>query len=331
MIGKKVLYSLMSALLVSSVILSGCSKSADVPVNAKAPVENTAKEASPAGDLAKTIQPAVETYFTNIGSTVKDSYKISEKDLNNELGKNPDNYALLDIRKADVYQSGHIKGAVNVPFGPSIADNLDKIRTFAKDKTLVVICNTGQTASQVDSIFNIAGIKTRSLNHGMGTGLDTVGWASLKLPLDTTPTVMPSLPAVASPNKAIDDAVIKYFKEIPKDNYIIDLPVLKEALAKDADKYYFIDIRKAEDFAKGHIKGFENIPYGPEIAKNLASIKEKSQGKTVIVSCYTGQTAGQADSALNILGIPTKSVDFGFGKEGFPKGWSTDKANEIEK
>jgi rhodanese-related sulfurtransferase len=74
-----------------------------------------------------------------------------------------------------------------------------------------------------------------------------------------------------------------------------------------------------------------NIPYGPDIAKNLDSIKEKGQGKTAVVCCYTGQKSGQVEAALNILGISTKSVDFGFGKEGFPKGWSTDKANEIVK
>ena len=328
---KKVLYSLVSALVVSSMILTGCSKSAEVPVNAKASVVDTAKEGTPAGDSAKAAKSAVETYLKNIGSTVKDSYKIAEKDLNVELEKNPGNYAVLDIRKADAYQLGHIKGAVNVPYGASIASDLDKIRAFAKDKTLVVVCDTGQTAAQADSLLNIAGIKTRALNHGMGTGLDVVGWASLKLPLDTNPTLMPALPAVASPNKAIDDALIKYFSEAPKDSYIIDLPVLKEALTKNADKYYLIDVRKAEDFAKGHIKGFVNIPYGPDIAKNLDSIIEKGQGKTVIICCYTGQTAGQVDSALNILGIPTKSVDFGFGKEGFPKGWSTDKTNEIVK
>ena len=328
---KKVLYSLLSALAVSSMILTGCSKSAEVPVIAKAPVVNTTNDGAPAADSVKAVKPAVEAYFTNVGSTVQDAYTIPEKDLYNGLEKNPSNYAVLDIRQADAYKLGHIKGSVNVPYGSSIASNLDKIRAFAKDKTLVVVCYTGQMAAQADSILNIAGIKTRSLNHGMGTGLDVVGWASLKLPLDTNPTLMPALPAVASPNKAIDDAVIKYFSEVPNDSYIMDLPVLKEALAKNAEKYYFIDIRLAADFAKGHIKGFVNIPYGPDIAKNLDAIKEKGQGKTVVVCCYTGQKAGQVDSALNILGIPTKSVDFGFGKDGFPKGWSSDKANEVVK
>ena len=321
---KRALYSLVSALVVSSMILTGCAKTAE-PTNAKAPVVNTPKEG------ANTAKSAVEAYFTDIGATVKDSYTISEKDFNTELGKNPGNYAVLDIRKADAYQLGHIKGAVNVPYGLSMASNLDKIRAYSKDKTLVVVCYNGQTAAQAASLLTIAGIKTRALNHGMGTGLDVVGWASLKNPLDTTPTLMPELPAVASPNKVIDDAVIKYFSEVPKDSHIIDLPVLKEALAKNTDKYYFVDIRRAEDFAKGHIKGFVNIPYGPDIAKNLDSIKEKGQGKTVVVCCYTGQKSGQTEAALTILGIPAKSVDFGFGKDGFPKGWTTDKANEIEK
>lgn len=328
---KRILCSLLSALVVCLMILTGCSKSAEVPANAKAPVVDTAQEGTSAGDSAKVIKSAVETYLNNVGKIVQDAYTIPEKNLNEELSKNPDKYALLDIRQADAYRLGHLKGAVNVPYGPSIASNLDKIRAFAKDKTLVVVCYNGQMAAQADSLLNIAGIKTRSLNHGMGTGLDVVGWASLKLPLDTNATPMPELPAVASPNKVIDDAVIKYFSEAPNDSYIIDIPVLKEALTKNPDKYYLIDIRNAEDFAKGHINGFVNIPYGSEIAKNLDSIKEKGQGKTVVICCYTGQKAGQVEAALNIMGISTKSVDFGFGKAGFPKGWSTDKANEIVK
>ncbi len=322
----------LAPLLIVGFLVTGCGQAQ--PAVSPAPPSNTptATSTAPAEDPTKVIKSAVETYFNDIGSKVTNSYKIAEKDLKAELDKTPDKYAILDLRRADAYALGHIKGAINVPYGPDIAKNLDAIRAIAEGKTLIVACYTGQTAGQTDSLLNVAGIKTLSLNSGMGgssVGFDTRGWLGQKYPTVTEPTAMPTLPAVATKSKAIDVAVQKYFNEVPADTYKIDLPVMKEALAKEADKYYIVDVRKAEDFAKGHIKGAVNIPYGPEIAKSLDSIKDKSQGKTVVVYCYTGQTAGQTDSLLNLLGITTKSLNFGFGMDGFNKGWSADKSNEV--
>lgn len=319
----------LSVLMIAGLIVTGCGQAQTTATTSS---NKPAASIAPAEDSVKSVRTALETYFNDIGSKVTNSYKISEKDLKDGLDNTPDQYVVLDLRKADAYAQGHIKGAINVPYGAEIAKNLDSIRALAKDKTLIVACYTGQTGGQTDSLLNVAGIKTLSLNAGMGgssVGFDTRGWLGQKYPTVTEPTVMPTAPLVASENKAIDLAVQKYFNELPADSYKIDLPVMKEALAKEADKYYIVDVRKAEDFAKGHMKGAENIPYGPEIAKNLDSIKAKSVGKTVVVYCYTGQTGGQVDSLLNILGITTKSLNFGFGMDGLNKGWSADKSYEV--
>lgn len=328
---KRTLSLFLSLFLTVGLLVTGCSQAkpaATTPASTPA-VTSTA----PVEDPAKVIKSAVETYFNDIGSKVTNSYKITEKDLKDNLDKTPDKYVILDIRKADAYAQGHIKGAINVPYGADIAKNLDSIRALAKDKTLIVACYTGQTAGQADSLLNIAGIKTLSLNSGMGgggtVGFETRGWLGQKYPIVIEPTPIPAVPAVASNSKAIDVAVQKYFNEVPADSYKIDLPVMKDALAKEADKYYLVDVRKAEDFAKGHIKGAVNVPYGPDVAKTLDSIKDKSKGKTVVVYCYTGQTAAQVDSLLNIFGVPTKSLNFGFGMDGFTKGWSSDKSYEV--
>ena len=327
---KRKLSPVLSVLLIVGFLVTGCGEAKPA---ATTPSSAPVAAVSPSEDSAKEIKGAIETYFNDLGSTVKDSYKIAEKDLKDELDKNPDKYVILDVRRADTYAQGHIKGAINVPYGPEIAKNLDSIRAIAKDKTLIVACYTGQTAGQTNSLLNVAGIKTLSLNSGMGgsgtPGFENRGWLGQKYPTVTEPTVMPTAPAVASKSKAIDAAVQKYFNELPQDSNKIDLPVMKDTLAKEADKYYIVDVRRAEDFAKGHIKGAVNIPYGPEIAKNLDSIKQNSKGKTVVVYCYTGQTAGQTDSLLNIYGIPTKSLNFGFGMAGFSKGWSADKSYEV--
>ena len=327
---KRKLPFFLSQLVMVGLLVTGCGQAAPVTSTPSTP---PATSTAPAEDPAKVIKSAVETYFNDMGSKVTNSYKIPEKDLKEALDKTPDKYVVLDIRKADAYALGHIKGAINVPYGPEIAKNFDAIRAIAKDKTLIIACYTGQTAGQTDSLLNVAGIKTLSLNSGMGgsatVGFETRGWLGQNFPTVTEATTMPTVPAIASPSKAVDTAVQTYFYELPKDSYKIELPAMKTALSTEADKYYMVDVRKAVDFEKGHIKGAVNIPYGPDVAKNLDSIKDKSTGKTVVVYCYTGQTAGQIDPLLNISGIPTKSLNFGFGMEGFTKGWSSDPTFEV--
>jgi rhodanese-related sulfurtransferase len=72
---------------------------------------------------------------------------------------------LLDIRSADDYQTvGHIEGAMNIPFKDmGVAANL---MTLPKDKKIVVICYTGNTAAQTAMILNVLGYDAAVLKYG---------------------------------------------------------------------------------------------------------------------------------------------------------------------
>ena len=67
--------------------------------------------------------------------------------------------------------------------------------------------------------------------------------------------------------------------------------------------YYVIDIRKADAFATSHIPGAVNCTYG-----NVLTQAANAAGKTIIVVCYTGQTAGHAVCALRLSGFTTAKV-----------------------
>ncbi|MCK5775212.1 MAG: hypothetical protein KAH25_03500 [Bacteroidales bacterium] len=69
------------------------------------------------------------------------------------------------------------------------------------------------------------------------------------------------------------------------------------------DNFYVIDIRSAEDFQAGHIPGAVNSTLG-----NILTAAELSGGKTIIVACYTGQTAGHAVLALRLSGYASAKV-----------------------
>jgi len=71
--------------------------------------------------------------------------------------------------------------------------------------------------------------------------------------------------------------------------------------------YYIMDIRSAADFATGHITGAVNSTFG-----NIVTDAANSGGKTIIVTCYTGQSAAHAVVALRLSGYAdAKSLKFG--------------------
>ena len=53
--------------------------------------------------------------------------------------------AVLDVRDAEAYAAGHIRGARNIPAG-QLGESLDALKRY-KDKPLIVYCEQGATAA----------------------------------------------------------------------------------------------------------------------------------------------------------------------------------------
>ena len=132
-----------------------------------------------------------------------------------------------------------------------------------------------------------------SLNGGMGTPANApMGWANN------------GFPVVSEVTTKLDELYTNMPEHIFKiaEKEFVDMVVAGDAMT-------VLDIRSAEDYAKGHVKGAVNVPWGPAIAENLASIPTD---KPVFLYCYTGQTAGQAVVTLNVAGIEARSVNLGW-------------------
>jgi rhodanese-related sulfurtransferase len=251
-----------------------------------------------------TIQQVADKYYTQMG---KDVYKISEVDLKAKVDANDKNMLLIDIRSAEDYAKGHVKGAVNVPFA-KVHEYLDKLPA---DKEIVVYCYTGQTAGQTVAIMNMYGYKAKSMNLGF-----TTGWVGKNsFPVDTTPNQLPTNVTPAKPDPAIAKILKDYYVNMPANTYKITSKEL-QALIDKGEKMQIVDLRSAADFAKGHVKGAINIPFA-EVNKHFS---EFAKDKPVFVYCYTGQTAGQTVAVLNVLGVNARSVH-----AGFDLGWTVDK------
>ncbi|MDD2235418.1 MAG: rhodanese-like domain-containing protein [Desulfitobacteriaceae bacterium] len=264
----------------------------------------TAPANNPTTQQAVTIQQVADKYYAEMGADV---YKISEADLKAKVDANDKNILIVDVRKAEDYAKSHIKGAVNVPFA-KVNEYLDKLPV---DKDLIVYCYTGQTAGQTVAIMNMYGLKAKSLNLGFDSG-----WVGKNnFPADTTPNQLPANVTAAKPDAAIAKILKDYFVNLPAHSYKINSNDL-QALIEKGDNIQIVDLRSAQDFAKGHVKGAINIPF-KEVNKHFT---EFAKDKPVFVYCYTGQTAGQTVAVLNVLGINARSVH-----AGWDLGWMADK------
>ena len=79
---------------------------------------------------------------------------------------------------------------------------------------------------------------------------------------------------------------------------------------------YIISVRSAEDYAKGHIPGAVN--YDPKTMFTPEVLATIPTDKPIVVYCYTGQTASQVVSSLNLLGYDASNLVHGMSM------WSSD-------
>ncbi|AOT69415.1 sulfurtransferase [Geosporobacter ferrireducens] len=305
---KKNSFKFLVALLILSLSfsLAGCGAKQEPPAPAPAAPETSAPSA---------VETAANAYFANMP---QDVYKISQKDFIDKVKAGEDMF-ILDIRQADVYDKGHVKGAVNAPWGTAISDNLSKL---PKDKTLMVYCYTGQTAGQAVALLNMAGFDAKSVNLGWDFGISKVEGIA-----DVTETESNDFPQGTPADIPADvkTAVEAYFKGLADvkgttyANYKISEDDAKALLDAKDDSVIFLSIRSAEDYAKGHIESAMNIPFGKGMEQKFNTLPKD---KKIIVYCYTGQTAGQTVAGLKMLGYDAVSLNGGMGMESnAPQGW----------
>lgn len=274
------------------------------------------QQSSTASSTNDVVATAANNYFANMP---EDIYKIPEKDFITKVKAN-EAMTILDIRQPDVYAKGHIKGAINIPFGTAISDNLEKIPA---DKPVMVYCYTGQTAGQTVALLNMAGFNAKSVNLGWNLGISKVeGVADVT---ETTENALPANVTTAKIDPALKDAISKYFagladvKGTTYANYKISEDDAKKLLDTKDQSVMFLSIRSAKDYAEGHIEGALNIPFAKGMQESFNTLPKD---KKIIVYCYTGQTAGQTVAGLRLLGYDAVSLNAGMGtKATAPNGW----------
>ncbi len=327
---KKLLALLLTLVLVFSVV--SCAKPAEE--KKEEPKKEEVKKEEPKKEEEKkeekkeepkkeenkfSVEAGVAKYF---GEYPSDMEKIKQGDFVKKV-KDGEDMFIMDIRKPEDYAKGHIKGAVNIPWGPELAKQLKNV---PQDKPVYIYCYTGQTAGQTDAVYNVVGIDAKSVNLGFKFGISKV--EGVKDVITQEETKLEELNNKIDPDaQAVVD---KYFGSLKSGSYpnnIIAEKKLKELVDAGSKDIYILSIRSAEDFKKGHIKGATQMNFGKDMHKNFGTLPED---KPVIVYCYTGQTAGQTVAALRLLGYDAYSLKGGMGmKPNAPQGWANNNFETV--
>jgi rhodanese-related sulfurtransferase len=291
-----------------------CSPATEAPTEPETPAE-TETPVEPEAPSEDVLADAVNAYFAEMPDGI---YKIKQDAFLDKVAKGEDMF-ILDIRQADAYAAGHVKGAVNAPWGPAIAENL---KFIPQDKTVYVYCYSGQTAGQAVMTLNAAGINAISVNLGFNYGISRVDGYEAFLEMDANEFGADEYEVALE----IQDALTAYYagladvKDSTFGNYKISEASLREMMDNMDDSIYILSIRSEADYADGHIVGAEQMSFGAGMQENFADLP---MDKKIVVYCYTGQTAGQTTAGLRLLGYDAVSLNGGMGMSiNAPLGWA---------
>jgi rhodanese-related sulfurtransferase len=125
------------------------------------------------GFWMETLPEGVKHYFDDLKKGCNNL--IDCKDLYKLIGAKEDLF-ILDIRRKEDFEKEHIEGAIHAEWeevGELIENDI-----LPKDKKIIVVCYSGQTAGQIVGILKILGYNVCSLKGGMMNG-----WLKDSLPI----------------------------------------------------------------------------------------------------------------------------------------------------
>jgi rhodanese-related sulfurtransferase len=212
---------------------------------------------------------------------------IGEKIAENKM-------VLVDSRpKRMKYDKGHVPSAISVP--DSEFDELKGKLPADKDTLLVFYCG---------------GFKC-NLSHKSARKAIDLGYTNVRVFAEGYPGWL----AYAGDNAG--SALASAKPESGEEEGSIDIEYFKELVEKDPESVHLIDVRDADEFAKGSLKSAVNIP----VDKLEDQVKSLPSDKPIVFICGTGARSGESFYMLQDLRPELKNVyyldaEMTFGKDG---------------
>ena len=241
------------------------------------------------------------------------------------LSQLSDYYIVNYWGEADYLGMGHFADAHQYTPKESLMSSVD-LATLPTDQPILVYCYSGQTGSQVAAYLTLLGYDAWDLKFGTN-GLIYDNMTSHQWP-------GPADYAYVGAQPQVDEfATLTGYLEGDGGDYLnTDAPKVigaGDVMAEGLDAWHIIDLRTGDkygaagdmtpngtaDFEDGHIEGATMVA----IADLLTYAEENlTMDDKILVVCWTGQLAGHAVLALNLLGYDAYSLKFGMSS------WSAD-------
>ncbi len=265
--------------------------------------------------------------------------------VNEAVAASSEDVYLIDIRSKDVYDEGHVKGSHNV----ALADLLTHVEsTNLKDKQIIIICYTGQTAAYGASLLRMMEYDAYSMKFGMCAWHtdNATKWngaiSNDKLSEFTSDvTEKPAagaLPELKTGKKTGAEILRARVEKALADGFGGATISKADLYTNGLTKYHIVNYWNNDDYLDpGHIEGA--MQYTPNESLKLSTdLKTLPTDKPVVVYCFTGQTSAFVAAYLNVLGYDAKSLLFGTNSMIYDKMaekamtiWSEDHIMDYEK
>ncbi|MFZ5518924.1 MAG: rhodanese-like domain-containing protein [Candidatus Zhuqueibacterota bacterium] len=236
---------------------------------------------------------------------------------------------IIDYRSAADYAIVHIKGAHSMAMTDLVAKLDDG--TIPKDKTILNVCYTGQTASSATAFLNLLGYEAQNLSYGMcsvdTSFSNTKQWknavktdehAGDVVSTASTTTTTHDFPTLSTGGTTAEEIFKARFNEVIAASW----PKIDANLVWDnPGNYFIVNYWPAAEYTNpGHIPGAYQFSPNTTLL-STAQLNLLPTDKTIVVYCYTGQTSAQICTYLTMLGYDAKSLLYGF--NGFAHGIMT--------
>jgi len=305
---KKLLNLALILALVPVLMMTSCKKDEPAAVNAYTTLKTyMVTNALDLPDLAKNW--VVDPKSTNMGGIV------------DSVTSTIPGYHVFDLRSATDFAAGHIKNAVNV----ALKDVVTTAENY-KDKPILVVCYTGQTAGQAVMALRLSGFANAVvLKWGMAgwnpnnkgpwvsnSGFETA--ANGNITSGSANWVTTAAPAAGTFNEPVWSSTATDGAAILKERVqaVLDAgfaPASSADLLTGPAAYQIHNYWSNADYLKyGHFAGAYNTPV---IALAGDLVKTIDPSTDAYVYCFTGQTSSIATFWLNVLGYKAKSIGFG--------------------
>lgn len=267
--------------------------------------------------------------WLNEGNTAEISAQELYNILNSEkLGDAP---FIVDVRNIDselpdVYSKAHIPGASNIPWKNILKE--ENLKKLPKDRLIVIYSYNGHVGSQVTLLLNLLGFKAVNLKWGFtswacdpekatGQYVEEKDCRAYPMEIITReshevyafPAVMRRINSsdTAEIIRAVSDAYLNSNKPTEISNEELFEYLTDSDPSRDP---FIVDVRRIEDYSKGHIAGSINIPSKGLTKKE--NLKKIPPHKLIVVCGNTGgDVAGQATAILNLLGYHAVNLKWG--------------------